>query len=254
MRLKGSFIANEEDAAQAEAEAKKNYERLEDEMLMARKFRKDNKNEKKKLEAIMLDTREKLTNLRPAWESARAANQGLMAKERDMARLRETLELEADGMPEDEQERMRQILMDHDRQVVIAKDKWESVNAVKNKLIDEDKAIKDKDGRREKHFNTGIEGHDKRRYAMRTRMAKACHYTIYYAKRAHNYHIEREKLIPDPNFREALAALEATMQRAEGYLKGPIDEDSGERFWTMHASRSWWVKCPEGPLGSPPSP
>lgn len=182
-RLKGSFIANEEDAVQAEAEAKRNYERLEDEMLMARKFRKDNKSEIKKLEAIMLDTREKLTNLRPAWESARAVHQGLMAKERDMARLRETLELESEGISEDELERKRQFLMDYDRQLEIAKEKWDSVNVVKNKLIDEDKAIKDKDGRREKHFNNGIEGHDKRRYAMRTRMARACHYTIYYAKR-----------------------------------------------------------------------
>jgi hypothetical protein len=182
-RLRGSFIANEEDAVLAEAEAKRNYDNLEAEMLMARKFRKDNIREKKKLEALMLDARERLTNLRPSWETARAANERLRAKEPEMARLREGLELDGEGFGEEERERLIEILREHGRQVAIAKEKWESVNAVKEKLIEEDKAVKDKDGRRQKHFNNGIEGHDKRRYAMRSRMARACHYTIYYAKR-----------------------------------------------------------------------
>lgn len=251
-RIKGSYLANEEDAARAEAEAVRNYEKLKDEMIMARKFRRDNVREKKKLELQMAEAREKLAALRGQWEGARSAHEGMRMKEREMERLKESLESE--GMPEAEKERRREILRDHSQQIVVARERWEKINATKDALIEEDKAVREKDGRRQNHFNAGIEGHDKRRYAMRTRMARACHYTIYHSKRAQDYRVEREKLIADPGFREAVAALESMMQRAEGYLKGPVDEDTGERFWVMHASRSWWVKIPEGALGSPPSP
>jgi hypothetical protein len=59
---------------------------------------------------------------------------------------------------------------------------------------------------------------------------------------------------PNNPHKPALLALEAQIVRAEGYLKGPIDSQTGERFWTMQAHRSWWVKIPDAPLGFPPSP
>ena len=78
--------------------------------------------------------------------------------------------------------------------------------------------------------------------------------------RAHNYRLERARILPPTDadssaaLKESLLALDQQMLRAEEYLKGPLDESTGERFWTMAAHRSWWVKAPEGPLGSPPSP
>jgi len=251
-------------------EAKRNYDNLEDEMIMARKFRRDNAREKKKLEDLMQEAREKLVALRGQWEGARLAYEELRAKEGEMTRLREGIDSEENGMSKAEQERRWQALMEYEQELELAKEKWGRVNAMKNYLIEEEKAVKEKDGRRGRHFDKGIEGHDKRRFAMRSRMARACHYTIYHAKRylsrycietneltfdrAKDYRIERERLIPDPSFRESVATLENLMKVAEGYLKGPVDEDTGERFWTMHANRSWWVKIPEGPLGFPPSP
>lgn len=60
---------------------------------------------------------------------------------------------------------------------------FEKIDKEKKVLVEEDRAVKEKDGRRLKRFNGGLEGHDKRRFAMRSRLARACHYTIYHAKR-----------------------------------------------------------------------
>jgi chromosome segregation ATPase len=182
-RLKGSYIANEEDAKRAEAEAKRNYDNLEDEMVMARKFKNDNASEKRKIEVQMADIREKLQGLRADWEAARAENEALRRKEPEMLEVKKLIDNGRLILTLAEMERKKDVWREYNSAMSAAKESYTKVNDMKCKLIEEDKAVKDKDGRRLKRFNEGIEGHDKRRFVMKSRLARACHYTIYHAKR-----------------------------------------------------------------------